>query len=174
MGRKPKLYVPLTVTFLEDDRIIEVGDGSTLLYIAMCLRAKSMGSDGRLTESQIGRLHRPRWKTELQRLADVGLVLFDESTREWFVAGWFSHNEPIAAVDARRAADRDRKAGVSDRNPHGFPPDSSPKGSKGREGKESNPRGNLHRYADSGDGACSECHLPSSNSLHLRSVTEAS
>jgi len=173
MGRKPKLYVPVTVTFLEDDRIIEVGDGSTLLYLAMMLRAKAMGSDGRLTESQIGRLHRPRWKVELQRLADTELVIFDESTREWFIAGWFGHNDPIAAVYAKREADRLRKAGISDRNPNGTPPDSALKKSKGREGKGSNPLG-THRYTDAGDGACSQCSLPSMNSVHLRSVPEAS
>lgn len=170
MGRKPKLYVPLTVTFLEDERIIQVGDGSTLLYVAMLLRAKAMGSDGRLTESQIARLHRPRWKAELQRLADTELVLFDESTQEWFIAGWFGHNEPIAVTDAKREADRLRKAGISDRNPNGFPPDSAPKGREGKGKKEGNPRGTLHRFADDGSGACTECPLPSSNDIHLRSV----
>lgn len=172
MGRKPKLYVPLTVTFLDDDRIIEVGDGPTLLYVAMLLKCKAMGSDGRIHESQVARLHRPRWKTELRRLADVGLVFFDGD--EWFIAGWLKHNESMAAVDARLAADRQRKAGISGRNPDGFHSDSALKGREERKGKESNPRGNLHRYADTGDGACAECSLPSSNSVHLRSVPEAS
>lgn len=169
MGRKPKLYVPLTVTFFEDDRIIEVGDGPTLLYIAMCLRCKAMGSDGRMSEAQIARLHRPRWKVELHRLAEVGLVFYDDNLHEWFVAGWLKHNESMAAVDARLAADRDRKAKGSNRNPAGFHSDSA---LKEREGKEREGR-NLHRYADDGDGACSVCHLPSSNDVHLRSVETA-
>lgn len=177
MGRKPKLYVPLTVTFFEDDRVIDVGDGPTLLYLAMCLRCKAMGSDGRIHESQISRLHRPRWRVELAKLAGVELVIFDESTKEWFIAGWFDHNEPVAQVHARLAADRDRKAekrqdfqAESERNPNGHAPISGLKGREGKERKGSNPRGNLHRYVDSGDGACSECSLPSANSVHLRSV----
>jgi hypothetical protein len=170
MGRKPKLYVPLTVTFFEDDRIIDVGDGPTLLYLAMCLHCKACGSDGRITETQVARLHRPRWKVELRRLAEVGLVVFDDTEQDWFIAGWLSHNESVASVHARLAADRDRKSKISDRNPDGFHGISGLKGREGKERKGSNPGGNLHRYVDSGDGACSECSLPSMNSVHLRSV----
>lgn len=179
MGRKPKLYVPLTVTFFEDDRIIDVSDGPTLLYLAMLLQCKAMGSDGRMSEAQVARLHRPRWRAELKRLADVELVIFDDSTKEWFVAGWFGHNEAIAQVHARLAADRDRKAekrqgfqAESDRNPNGFHGISGLKGREGK-GRKGNPAGNLHRYADSGDGVCSECSLPSMNVVHLRVAGES-
>lgn len=174
MGRKPKLYVPLTVTFFEDDRIIQAGDGPTLLYVGMCLKCKAMGTDGRLTEIQIERLHRRKWKAELARLAELELVLFDESSGDWFVASWFSHNEAIFQLDARRAADRKRKAEAnSGRNPDGIPPDSSPKGreDKEREGKEGNPR---HRFDDDGSGSCGSCRLPLTNALHLRLVEDAS
>jgi hypothetical protein len=173
MGRKPKLFLPVTVTFFDDDRIIAAGDGPTLLYLAMGCKCKAMGSDGRLSEAQIGRLGRPRWRRELGRLAELGLVVFDESTQEWFIAAWFSHNEPMQSIYARRAADRARKR-VSGRNPDGFPPDSGSQG-KGREGKvkEGNP-GGTHRYVDDGTGACSQCTLPSPNRVHLRLVGEAS
>jgi hypothetical protein len=170
MGRKPKLFLPLTVTFFDDDRIIEAGDTPTLLYIAMCLRCKAMGTDGRLTETQIARLNRPRWRSELRKLAELELVVWDEVYQEWAVSAWLGHNESLADLDAKREADRIRKRD-SARNPGGFPPDSAPKGSrgKGREGKEGNPRG-THRFVDDGAGSCETCSLLPANDIHLRVV----
>lgn len=166
MGRRPKLYVPLSVTFFSDERIIAAGDGATLLYLSMCLHAKALGSDGRLSELQIRRLHRPRWQVELHRLAELGLVLFDDESEDWFIASWFSHNESINAIEERRAADRKRKAD-SARNPAGIGSDSALKKSKEkrREVTES-----AHRYADDGSGACSVCSLPPANQVHLKLI----
>ena len=171
MGRKPKLFLPLTVTFLDDDRIVEAGDGPTLLYLAMCLKAKAMGTDGRLTETQIGRLNRRAWKTELRRLAELELVVWDDVYNEWAVRAWLAHNDSLAEVDARRAKDRARKAGDSARNPSGFPPDSAPKGREGKEkeGKGMEARG-THRFVDDGYGACAECPLPFANDIHIRVI----
>lgn len=169
MGRKPKLFLPLTVTFFDDDRIIEAGDGPTLLYIAICLKAKATGTEGRLKEAQIGRLSRPRWKAELRRLAELDLVVWDEVGNEWAVAAWLVHNESLALIDERRAADRIRKADSS-RNPNGKPPDSALRG-KEREGKgkEGNPRA-AHRFVDDGSGACADCPLPFANDVHIRVI----
>jgi hypothetical protein len=181
MGRKPRLYVPLTVTFFEDDRIIQSGDGPTLLYVAMLLRCKVLGTDGRLTETQIDRLGRRRWRQELVKLAALSLVVRDEFTGEWCVAAWFAHNDSLEEVDARRAADRDRKAAEaaarkaadSERNPNGNVLDSALKERKGKEqeGKErkGNPRG-VHRFEADGDGGCVACLLPATNAVHLRSI----
>lgn len=176
MGRKPKLYIPLTVTFFEDDRVIEAGDAATLLFLAMCLRCKVMGTDGRLMETQIGRLNRPRWKSELARLAVLRLVVQDEVTDEWCIAAWFAHNESIDEVDARRAVDRARKAADSRRNPAGTEPDSALKERKGKgmEGKEGNPATSLHAFEHDGEGSCATCRLPHNHRLHLRLVEEAS
>jgi hypothetical protein len=184
MGRKPKLYIPLTVTFFDDDRIIEAGDGPTLLYVAFLLRAKALGSDGRLTEAQISRLHRTRWKAELRRLAELELLIQDENTKEWCVPSWFAHNEAMSEVDARRAADRERKAAEaaerkaadSSRIPAGNVPDSALKERKGkeREGKEQEASGRLHAFEHDGDGNCSRCRLPHDSRFHLRVVEEAS
>lgn len=109
MSRRGRLYLPLDVSFFDDDRIIAAGDGPTLLYLAMCLRVKQIASDGRLSEAQVSRLGRPRWKSELRRLRDVEAVLFDEATGYYVIAAWFSHNEALASIEARRAADRERK-----------------------------------------------------------------
>ena len=171
MGRKPKLFLPLTVTFFDDDRIIEAGDQPTLLYLAMSLRCKAMGSDGRLTEAQIGRLNRPKWRAELKKLAELELVVWDEVYEEWAIAAWLAHNESIALIDERRAKDRVRKAD-SGRNPSGFPTDSAPKGSrgKGKEGKETESARGAHRFVDDGTGSCTECPLLAANDIHLRLV----
>lgn len=169
MGRKPKLYLPLTVTFFDDDRVIAAGDGPTLLYLAMACKCKAMGSDGRLSEAQIARLGRPKWRRELTKLAELQLIIFDDSTREWFIAAWFDHNEPMQAIYERRAADRARKKNSS-RNPDGFPPDSGSQGKKREEKRrEDTPRG-THRYTPGPDGTCTDCRLPAPNRVHLRLV----
>lgn len=176
MGRRPNLYVPLTVGFLDDPRIIEVRDGPTLLYLAMMLKAKALGSDGRLTESQIGRLNRPRWKPELARLAEVGLVVWDDDTGDWFISAWFAHNDAVSVIEERRAADRKRKAD-SARNPDGFRSEGSPDSLLVVErSKEKRSKGIQHAFADDGSGCCSVCRLPAVNRGHatLRAVEDAS
>lgn len=176
MGRKPKLYIPLTVTFFDDDRIAEAGDGPALLYLAMLLGCKAQGTDGRLKEIQIGRLHRTRWRTELAKLAALRLVVQDEVTGEWCVAAWFAHNESLDEIDAKRAADRARKAADSRRNPNGNATDSALKEREGkeREGKEQEASGSLHAFEHDGDGNCATCSLPARHRSHLRIVGEAS
>lgn len=181
MGRRPKLFLPLVVGFLDDDRIAVAGDGSTLLYLAMCLKAKALGTDGRLSEVQIKRLNRPKWKVELATLVELGLVLFDDEMGNWFIAGWFQHNDAISQIEARRASDRDRKRAEaeqkrldSERNPDGFQPDSDPKREvKGRKEKEREgiPRA-VHVFLDDGQGCCDipGCGTLPTNSVHLRAV----
>lgn len=176
MGRKPKLYIPLTVTFFDDDRIAEAGDGPTLLYVAMLLGCKALGTDGRLKEVQIGRLHRTRWRAELAKLAALRLVVQDELTGEWCISAWFAHNDSLDEIDARRAADRARKAADSRRNPAGNAAESALKEreGKGMEGKEGNPAGSLHAFEHDGDGNCSRCRLPARHRSHLSLVEDVS
>lgn len=126
MARKSRLYLPLDVTFFDDDRIIAAGDGAALLYLAMCLKIKALGSDGKLSGGQISRLGRPKWQSELKRLMAVEAILLDRETDFYIVAAWFSHNEPISEIEARRAADRKRKAAEKDTpKANGFQPDSA-------------------------------------------------
>lgn len=173
MGRKPKLYVPLVVGFFDDDRIIAAGDGPTLLYLAMLLRAKMLGSDGRLSEAQISRLNRPKWRNELRRLAEVEAVIWDEQAEEWFIASWFSHNDAISAIEARRAADRARKQN-SGRIPDGIQSDGGriPLSRKKEEGREEEGRdpAEMHAFVDDGQGCCEVCGTLPANRSHLRAV----
>lgn len=166
MGRKPKLYVPLVVGFLDDDRIAVAGDGPTLLFVAMLLKAKALGTDGRLTEVQIGRLNRAKWRRELATLADLGLVLWDDLTGDWFIAGWFSHNDAVSVIEERRAVDRKRKAD-SARNPNGKVPDSLLVVEKSREERSEG----IHAFSDDGLGRCATCAMPQPNRKHLRVVS---
>jgi hypothetical protein len=110
LARRGRLYLPLDVSFFDDDRIIAAGDGPTLLYLAICLRCKQLAVDGLLSEAQISRLGRPKWKKELARLVELEAVLWDVERSFYVVAAWFSHNEAMSAIEERRAADRKRKA----------------------------------------------------------------
>jgi hypothetical protein len=181
MGRRPNLFLPLVVGFLDDDRIAVAGDGPTLLYLAICLKVKALGTDGRLSEVQIRRLNRPKWKVELATLAELQLVLWDDEAAQWAVAAWFSHNEAVSQIESRRAADRDRKRAEAEqkrldsaRNPNGFQSDS---GSHSKEEKrkeqerEGIPRA-VHVFVDDGQGCCdvNGCGTLPTNSVHLRAV----
>jgi 5-methylcytosine-specific restriction endonuclease McrA len=107
VGRRPKLYVPLTVTFFEDDRIIEAGDAATLLYLELCVLAKRSETDGTVARSQLSRVPRAKRMRELAALVDVGLVTIDEHCVR--IVDWLDFNESLAEADARRAIDRFRK-----------------------------------------------------------------
>lgn len=181
MGRRPKLFLPLDVGFMDDERIAVAGDGPTMLYLAMCLKSKATGSDGRLAEVLIKRLNRPKWKVELATLAELGLVLWDDEEGRWFISAWFSHNDAISQIEARRAADRDRKREEAERkrldsarNPNGFQSDSASQREEERrkeKGKEGNPRA-VHVFVDDGQGCCdvNGCGTLPTNSVHLRAV----
>ncbi len=181
MGRRPKLFLPLVVGFLDDDRIILAGDGPTLLYLAICLKVKALGTDGRLSEAQIRRLNRPKWKVELATLAELQLVLWDDEAGQWAVAAWFAHNEAVSQIEARRAADRDRKRAEAEqkrldsaRNPNGFQSDSGSQREVERrkeKEREGNPRA-VHVFVDDGQGCCdvNGCGTLPTNSVHLRAV----
>lgn len=109
VSRRGRMFLPLDVSFFDDDRIIAAGDDGACLYLAMCLRIKQLGSDGRLTPGQMTRLGRPKWRTEIHKLTAVEAVLRDPGTGHYVVAAWFSHNESMDLMISRLAADRERK-----------------------------------------------------------------
>jgi hypothetical protein len=106
--RKGGLYLPLDVNFMDDPRIVRVGEKSAVLYLAMALACKRLGTDGRLEPIQVDRLHIPNWKSRLRPLLDEQLV-HDFDDGYYTIAAWFQHNEPQSVLEARRRDDAARK-----------------------------------------------------------------
>lgn len=106
--RKGGLFLPLDVHFTEDDKVIAAEEKAAWLYLCMSLASKRLGTDGLLTTRQIERLHVAAWKPRLDRCIDVGLVIEIEPD-VYAIAAWFGHNDPVAVVADRRAADAERK-----------------------------------------------------------------
>lgn len=107
--RKGSLWLPLDVNFLEDDRIVEAGEKPTYLFLAMCLAAKRLGTDGFLTARQLERLHVPGWRGRLDTLVRLQLVE-DCGADLWGISSWLRHNEPQVKVEQKRAIDREYQA----------------------------------------------------------------
>lgn len=120
--RKGGLYLPLDVNFFDDPRIVRAGEKAAVLYLAMCLAAKRLGSDGRLEPLQVDRLHVPGWKPRLAVLLREELVL-DLDDGAYTIAAWLQHNDPAHVVAERRAADAARKRG---KPPYGIRTESAP------------------------------------------------
>lgn len=131
MPRPGRLFVPLDVNFLDDEKVLEAGERAAWLYIAMLCRCKQLGTDGYLTERQISRLHVDQWRPRLARLVEVHLVWLVEDGRYW-ITGWLKNNEQAAKIEERRRKDRERKQG-SARIPDGIEPDSKRRVEKSRE-----------------------------------------
>lgn len=104
-----RLFVPLSVDFFDDDRMIACTDGAQLLYLAMLCWVKRNHADGRVTLGQMTRLNRPKWRVEVRELARVEAVHYIEELRTYQVGAWFSWNLASDLLADRRAQARDRK-----------------------------------------------------------------
>lgn len=186
MPRHGRLYVPLDANFFEDEKILDAGERAGWLYLAMCCRAKQLGTDGYLTERQIARLQLPDWRARLDRLLEAGAVWRVDpvdnppgtagerrspgrgvvsagsvgGVRYWIVS-WPKWNEPIKTVEDRRRSDRERKAAGrpdSSRIPAGIRLES---GSQRREEKrrEPGPAGTPVENCPHGAGSTDRCAL---------------
>jgi len=91
-----RVYLPLDVEFMEDDRIAEAGEKAGWLYLAMCLRSKQLMSDGRLTERQVTRLPVAGQAARLAALVRTGLV--EQTEDGWQIAAFAKHNKTAAAI----------------------------------------------------------------------------
>lgn len=104
-----RLYVPLDVTFFDDDRILAVPDSAKVLYLRMCVRCKLIGTDGMLTMLQMETLNHRALDRDLIHLVRVDLVHQRAEDGVVFINAWLMHNDPIELVRQRRAADAERK-----------------------------------------------------------------
>lgn len=97
------LFVPLAVTWPDDDPVMEVGlDGAGLHAITLCL-AKRMETDGWVTR----RLLRRYDATDelIDRLVTAGLLEADDGRVR--PCGWLKHNPSQAAIAAKRASKKE-------------------------------------------------------------------
>lgn len=137
-----RLYVPLSVSTHLDSRIAEAGDIGELLWYRLLQVVKANESDGMIGHAQAVKLHSKR---AVDALVRVGLLRPSDDGKRYALAGWLDWNLSAAQIDARRRADRDRKANGKPTDPDPFPPgngtdsDDIPSGiqpdPKGREGK---------------------------------------
>lgn len=116
MGRTARLYLPLDVSFFDDDKVLEAGERAGWLYLAFACKAKATDSDGVLTKPQIAKLGVPGWQGRLADLLRTGLVVeHPETPGSYVVAAWLNWNDSREVREAKRAEDRRRKAkGKSD------------------------------------------------------------
>lgn len=109
MPRKGGLFLPLSVNFMDDPKVLRAGEQAAWLYLAMCLTCKRLGeSDGVMAELQVGRLGVPGWQKRLKALLEHGLVERLDSEHVAIV-GWLNHNDSADEVAAKRAKDAERK-----------------------------------------------------------------
>ena len=110
MSRKSaRIYLPLDVSFMDDDKIIRAGEQAGWLYLAMALKCKALGVDGVLSDVQIARLHVPDWHDRLEVLIREKAVV--ERKTGYFLPAYLSWNESTKEKAARLERDRKRKAG---------------------------------------------------------------
>jgi hypothetical protein len=116
--RKGGLFLPLDVGFFDDEVTIFIreigGDAPITLYLAMCLLAKRLLSDGYLTRSQVKKLNEPNWEASLKVLVKrepvtKKVLIQDMKNGRFYIAGWRKHNVSAAEVVESRAVDAERK-----------------------------------------------------------------
>ena len=110
-----RLYLPLDVMFFDDEKIARVGERPAWLYLAMCCKAKQLGTGGYLTEQQVAKLAVPGWKARVRPLLAERLVTHADG--RYFIPAWANWNDTAEQVADRRRKDRERK--MSARNPNG-------------------------------------------------------
>lgn len=87
-------FLPLDVSFMDDDKIVQVGVSGGWLFIAMLLACKRYGTDGTLTRPQMTRLGVDKWARTVESLIEVGLVMDiseDPNSRKTFWLPSWSH-----------------------------------------------------------------------------------
>lgn len=115
-----RLYVPLDVSFFDDEKVIQAGEKATYLYLAMLTKAKQLDTDGVLTAGQIAKLSidSPRGTAaRLKSLLEVEMVVEVPMARDTYaIVAWHKWNESRDDRASRLEADRRRKAQIKAAN----------------------------------------------------------
>lgn len=115
--KQPRLYVPLDVDYLDDEKFDGVSVEAELLYIrSLCLVKRRM-SDGFIDRRQLRRLC-DRFDGDPVDAATelVAEGLWTTVDGGWTVAAWLKHNPSKADIEERRAAEAERKASYRKRD----------------------------------------------------------
>lgn len=104
-----KIYVPLDVSFFDDDKIIDVGEKSGWLFLNMMTRAKALDSDGELSIGQMSRLGISDWKKRITALIDAELIELRDDV--YCITSWLQWNE--SSQKRRERLEKDRKNKVN-------------------------------------------------------------
>jgi hypothetical protein len=97
------LFVPLSVNYYDDPKIIDVGPMSELLYVRGLAFVKRAGSDGKISSNQL-RSITPRLTSVsrlVERVVDVGL--WEANGNGWIVSGWSGWNRPTGEVSEMKS-----------------------------------------------------------------------
>lgn len=154
-ARRP--FLPLDVSFMDDEKIVEAGPIPSWFYLAMLLGCKRFGTDGILTHSQCARLGVDKWRKSVETLIEVGLILDiseDQiSRKKLWIPSWSKWNlsqeeREIVRQNARVAANiRWGKHPRSDAN-RNAPGIQSADAKKRREEKRSESAAELSTFTD--------------------------
>lgn len=115
--RRNGSFVPLSVNYPDDDKIIAAGERAEVLWtrgLAFCGRTLS---DGFISDNQLERLHLAGVKTRAKRLVEVGLWERVDNRDALFsgecgyrVVRWGKWNLTLEEIQSKQAADAERKA----------------------------------------------------------------
>ena len=121
--RRPTVYVPLSATYADDERIMEAGEDAELLYVRMlAYAARTPLTEGwisdRVLQSRLGILPRPTGNgagtvpgtdagSRAGVLRDVGLI--ERDGEGWRITSWLKWNRSAAEMSRERDRDRRRK-----------------------------------------------------------------
>ena len=118
MSRKSaRVYLPLDVSFMDDEKIIRAGEQAGWLYLAMALRCKALGLDGLLSDVQIARLHVPDWNNRLEALMREKAVVARKTG--YFMPAYLKWNESTTEKADRLERDRKRKVKAAGKTTEG-------------------------------------------------------
>lgn len=161
-------YVPLSVSYMDDDALLGCSPLAELLYVRMLAVAGRMPTDGYLTLPQIehragARLGTPaKVRSLVKELVAAGPV--EEVDGGYAIRAWLKWNKSAEELGRERAKDRDRKRADrsgqppdgggnppsvhpdTDRNPNGFHVESngSPRGAPGLSDRSPESRATAH------------------------------
>lgn len=103
-------FLPLDLTFMDDDKILEAGPTASWLFLAILLACKRNGTDGTITRPQVARLAVDKWQRSVETLLTVGLLLDisepDSGRQTLWIPSWSKWNLLAHEREEKRAKAR--------------------------------------------------------------------